>query len=164
MIAKRFAFFMAGAIAWNVAVAEDTFREPFDLHLDIDGKQYYEEHFERMPYVYDNTVYLFKGDSFGVTLSGRKGEPFVVGYQPDSSKSDLTFKFNQSSDKQGHSLMMLTIQNKTSYTVSMDVLMTVPGQEGILKTNVLPISPGLTNYESWSHPIVQLALRSFVQH
>jgi hypothetical protein len=39
--------------------------------------------------------------------------------------------------------------------------MTIPGKEEILKTNVLPIEPNLSDFESWPHPIVQLVLRDF---
>jgi hypothetical protein len=39
--------------------------------------------------------------------------------------------------------------------------MTIPGKEEILKTNVLPVEPNLSDFESWPHPIVQLVLRDF---
>jgi hypothetical protein len=57
--------------------------------------------------------------------------------------------------------MALTIKNNLKVWVQMDALMTVPGKKGIYKTSILPVPPGLLDYESWPHPIVQLVLRNF---
>jgi hypothetical protein len=141
------------------ALGEDVFRNPFDLHLEVDGQSYYEQHFDRVPYVHDGTVYLFKGDKFGISIN-KANSAAGIAYEPDPSKADIDFEFVQLRDKSGGYMMVLTIKNHTKHTVTMDALMTVPGNEGIIKTNVLAVPPGLTNIESWPHPIVQLALLS----
>jgi len=48
---------------------ESTFRAPFVLKLRIDNERYYEEHFDRIPYVMGNDVYLFAGENFGVNVT-----------------------------------------------------------------------------------------------
>jgi hypothetical protein len=58
-------------------------------------------------------------------------------------------------------MMLLTIRNKLKRRLYLDALMTVPGEKEIYKTSILPIEPGLSDFESWPHPIVQLVLRDF---
>jgi len=49
------------------------FREPFTLKLHVDKEYYYEQKFPKIPYVYQDDVYLFKGDSFGIDLQITNG-------------------------------------------------------------------------------------------
>ena len=58
-------------------------------------------------------------------------------------------------------MMLLVIRNRLKRSVSLDALMTVPGDNGVHETSVLPVGPGRSNTESWPHPIVQLMLRNF---
>jgi hypothetical protein len=39
------------------------FRAPFVLKLRTDSNRYYEEKFDRVPYVVDNDTYLFAGET-----------------------------------------------------------------------------------------------------
>ncbi len=135
-----------------------SFRKPFTLTLQIDKERVYEEKFERHPYVHHNEVFLFKGDDFGVTLQREGDAVKSVTYQPDLTKADITFKFSQEVKDGEPTMMMLVIKNNTQATIYMDALMTSPGKEGVFKTTILPLQPGLSNYESWPHPMVQLVL------
>jgi hypothetical protein len=135
------------------------FREPFTLRLQIDKDHYYEERYDKaIPYVSDNDVYLFSGENFGVSLTPKR-DAFEVTYQPDFKEADVWFSFQQPKEL-GEARMMLIIQNKTKRELRMDALMTVPGKNEIYKTSVVPIGAGLTDYETWPHPIVQLVLRN----
>ena len=49
--------------------------------------------------------------------------------------------------------MMLTVQNKMKRDVSMEALMSLPGRKGVFKTSIVPIKAGLSDFESWPHPI-----------
>lgn len=137
------------------------FREPFDLRLEIDGTHFYSEHFERVPYVFDNTVYLFKGDAFGVTLIQRDSGTCGAQFESASEKADVFFTFDQRTDDKGNRMMVLKIENRMCQTLMVAALMTVPGQKDILKTTVPPLRPKMTRYESWPHAIVQLAMHGF---
>jgi hypothetical protein len=141
--------------------AQDTvFREPFTLNLHIDKENFYEQKFSKIPYVHNGNVYLFKGDEFGLTLDIKEDSIRAVKYQPDVKKADVTLKFTQNIQPDKTAFMMLVIHNGTEQTLNMDALMTVPGKKGVFKSNILPIQPGLSDYESWPHPIVQLMLRN----
>lgn len=141
--------------------AKDTvFHEPFTLKLHIDKEHFYEEKIGKIPFVHDGDVYLFKGDEFGLTLNIQTNSIRTVKYQPDLKKADVTLKFTQEVQPDGSAMMMLHIHNNTKQTLNMDALMTVPDKKGIAKTTILPVQPGLSGFESWPHPIVQLVLRN----
>src|ERR1022692_1470021 len=71
------------------------FRDPFTLRLHIDKDHYYEEHFEKIPYVEKNDVYLFAGESFGINLATSGDEITRVTYQPDATKADVELILRQ---------------------------------------------------------------------
>lgn len=135
------------------------FREPFTLKLHVDKEHYYEEKFPKIPYVHGGDIYLFKGDSFGVDLDITNGVIRGIAYQADTNKAAMILEFTQMKiDDDGKANMLLVIRNKSNQKLFFDALMTVPDSKKIRKTSILPVSPGLTNYETWPHPIVQLVL------
>lgn len=133
-------------------------RAPFTLTLHVDRERYYEENVGEMPYVYRNGIYLMKGDRFGVAIDVRDGKLVTVRYQPDLEKADVTFEFTQDVDPDGNAMMMLTLHNRSDYSLKMKALMTVPGKKDSFETSIVPLHAGLTNFESWPHPIVKLLL------
>ena len=141
-------------------VKDTVFREPFTLKLHVDKEHFYEEKIGKIPFVHDGDVYLFKGDEFGLTLDIQTNSIRTVKYQPDLKKADVTLKFTQEVQPDGSAMMMLHLHNNTKQTLEMDALMTVPDKKGISTTSILPIQPGLSGFESWPHPIVQLVLRN----
>jgi len=145
----------AFALFSTAEAAEPIFREPFTLHLEVDEQHYYEEHFSKVPFVDRNDIYLFKGDHFGISL----GKDGTVEYAKDIDRADLEFDFSQVKNKDGL-MMLLVIRNRTSHIIAMDALMTVPGKKAIARTTIIPIGAGLSSYESWPHPIVQLVVRN----
>ncbi|MFZ1083560.1 MAG: hypothetical protein WAN35_01195 [Terracidiphilus sp.] len=151
-----FAQSQAGQIAH-----EPVYRAPFDLKLHIDKKHYYEQHFDKVPFVIDNDVYLFVGENFGVNVTIVDNQITGLTYQPNSNKSDIGFEFMQEKLNKDEMMMMLVTHNGLKLRLLFDALMTIPDKKGILKTSIIPIEPGLSNFESWPHPIVQLVLRNF---
>ncbi|WP_347989639.1 hypothetical protein [Methylomonas sp. AM2-LC] len=146
--------------ATNKLVEGLIFREPFTLTLHVDKERFYEEKLGKIPFVYDGDVYLFKGDEFGLNLDIQDNSIKTVKYQQDLKKADLTLKFTQEVKSDGTSMMILSMHNNTKHTLNVDALMTVPGKKGIAKTSILPLQPGISSFESWPHPIVQLVLRN----
>lgn len=155
-----FLLLLSGVAACVAADADapPVMRVPFTLSLHVDREHYYEEKIGEMPYVYRSGIYLMKGDNFGVALDIRDGKLTAVTYQPDLKKADVTFEFSQLVEADGSSMMKLTIHNQTAFALKMRALMTVPGEKKAIETSILPIQPGLTDLESWPHPIVKLLL------
>lgn len=143
--------------AKSATKAEPVFRAPFKLRLHVDDDHYYEQDFDRIPYVANNEVYLFSGEGFGINVTATGDQLAVITYQSDPAKADVEFKFTQEKAANGF-IMLLVIQNKLKRKLFLDALMTIPGKKLIYKTDVLPIGPDLTDFESWPHPIVQLVL------
>jgi hypothetical protein len=141
------------------SVEQPVFRAPFVLKLHVDNERSYEEGFTHVPYVAQKEVYLFAGESFGINVTMVGGRLARVTYQPDPAKADVEFKFSQEKSPTGF-MMLLVTQNRLKRSISLDALMTVPGDKGIHETSVLPVGPGRSNTESWPHPIVQLMLRN----
>jgi|ERR1022692_780162 hypothetical protein len=142
-------------------VTSPVFRNPFTLRLHVDKDHYYEEHFDKIPYVERNDVYLFSGENFGINLVTAGDEISRVTFQPDAAKADVWLIFRQDKMKDDKPMMMLIIQNKSKRKLFLDALMTTPADKEIHKTSIVPIPAGLTDYEEWPHPIVQLVLRNF---
>lgn len=138
--------------------AKPAMRAPFTLTLHVDRERYYEENIGEMPYVHKGGIYLMKGDKFGVAVDIRGGKVASVAYQPNLDEADVTFEFSQDVESDGGTMMLLVIQNRTTSSIKMKALMTVPGEQKTFETSILPVQPGLTNYESWPHPIVKLLL------
>lgn len=136
------------------------FRAPFVLKLHIDNERYYEEHFDKIPYVIGSNVYLFAGENFGINATITDNQISRITYQRDPAKSDVGFTFTQEKSPSGP-VMMLVTRNRLKRRLFFDALMTVPEKKEIYKTSVLPVEPNLSNFESWPHPIVQLVLRNF---
>jgi len=139
---------------------EPVFRAPFVLKLHIDNERYYEERFDKVPYVAENSVYLFAGETFGINVTVTEKRLSGITYQPDPAQADVVLAFTQEKSEKGF-MMLLVIRNRLKRRLSFDALMTVPEKKGIYETSVLPVEPNLSNFESWPHPIVQLVLRNF---
>jgi hypothetical protein len=139
---------------------EPVFRAPFKLKLHVDNEHYYEETFDRVPYVAEKDVYLFAGETFGINVTITENQLSRITYQRDPAKADVEFAFTQEKSPNGW-MMLLVIRNRLKRKLFLDALMTIPEKKGIYKTSVLPVEPNLSNFESWPHPIVQLVLRNF---
>jgi hypothetical protein len=144
----------------RAAADEPVYRSPFSLELHIDDEHYYEQKVDHVPYVADGDVYLFAGEAFGVNVTVVGDRLTRITYQPVPAKADVEFKFTQEKSHDGF-MMLLVTRNKLKKKLFFDALMAVPGKTGIYKSNVLPVDPNLSNYETWPHPIIQLALRNF---
>jgi hypothetical protein len=140
--------------------AEPAFRAPFSLKLHVDNEHYYEQKFDRVPYVADGDVYLFAGEAFGINVTVAGDQLAGITYQPDPAKADVEFKFTQEKSPDGF-MMLLVTRNKLKRKLFFDAQMTIPAKTEIYKTSVLPVEPNLSNFESWPHPIVQLVLNNF---
>lgn len=147
--------------AESAAVSDKNSREPFTLKLLIDKERQYEQEINATPYVHKDIVYLFSGEIVGISLSEREDGHPAISYCHDIEKADVLFRFSQKWDKKDETLMMLlAINSRTEKELFMDGLLVVPNKEKVFETTILPLKPGTTNYESWPHPIIQLAIRN----
>ncbi|MDF1738432.1 MAG: DUF2314 domain-containing protein [Verrucomicrobiales bacterium] len=143
------------------AATDKNTRDPFTLTLLIDKERQYEQEIDSTPYVHKDIVYLFSGEVVGISLSEREDGHPAVSYCHDIEKADVLFRFSQKWDKKDETLMMLlAIDSRIEKELFMDGLLVVPGKEKVFETTILPLKPKTTNYESWPHPVIQLAIRN----
>ncbi|GEM_PF-3256542 len=138
--------------------AKPVYRQPFLLKLNMDKKQKHEQKFDKTPYVLENSIYIFPGESFGVNVSVQKDEISMISYQKDVTKADIEFSFKQEPEEKGDFMMMLAIVNKLKKTIYVDAFMSLPGKKDAEPVTILPIEPGQSGNEMWPQPIVQLIL------
>jgi hypothetical protein len=141
--------------------ARPVMREAFTLHLKVDKDHYEDFHYDKQPYVSENEVYLFSGDKFGVNLIMKGNRVVEVRYQPEESKADLVFGFEQPKELQGGVAMALTIDNKIKNDVGMEAMGGVPGKKDPFKDKITPVKAGKSSTEFWPQPIAQLVLGNF---
>jgi hypothetical protein len=152
--------FCGGLTSSEPSTNSVAFRKPFTLKLHVDKEHFYEQEFPKIPYVFKDDVYLFKGDVFGIDLQITNGAVQSVSFQPDTNKAAVNLRFTQEVEDDGSAMMLLVINNHTKHKLFIDSLMTVPNGERPQRTSILPVEAGLSGYESWPQPIVQLVLRN----
>ena len=97
------------------------------------------------------------GDQTGLNFAGpADGTILSISEEPDLKKAELVLAFTR--DK---GMMLLSLQNRTKRWLSYEAGIRTPKRDGLYKTSVLPVGPGLSNFESWPHPVDQLALKNF---
>jgi hypothetical protein len=131
------------------------------LRLKVDKEHYQELHYEKQPYVSENEVYLFSGDKFGVNLIVKANRVAEVRYQPDVTKADVVFGFEQPKELQDGVAMALTIDNKIKQDVGMEVMGSILGKKDTFKDKIVPVKAGKSSTEFWPTPIAQLVLGHF---
>jgi hypothetical protein len=108
-------------------------------------------------HIANNVVFMYPGDKFGVNLAGAAdGIALSLSEEPDLKKANLVLSFQQMKG-----MMLFTIENGTEHWLTYEAGIRVPKRDGFYKTSVLPLGPRLSNFESWPHPIDQLALKNF---
>jgi hypothetical protein len=144
--------------------AAQVFRDPFTLKLRLNNKDNYQKQFDKVPYVDGGDVYLFLGDKFGVNVTVSGDEITGLTYVQNPDKADVGFEFSEPVVKGGKNpgaMMMLIIHNKLKRQLFIDALMTLPQKDGIYNTDIVPLHAGMSDFESWPQPIVQLVLWNF---
>jgi len=108
-------------------------------------------------HIANNVVFMSPGDKFGVNLAGAAdGMALSITEEPNLQKANLVLSFRQEKG-----MMLFTIENRTEHWLTYEAGIRVPKRDGLYKTSVMPLGPRLSNFESWPHPIDQLALKNF---
>jgi hypothetical protein len=108
-------------------------------------------------HIVNNVVFMSPGEKIGLNLVGvPDGTALSITEEPNAKKSNLVLSF-----KQEKGMMLFTIQNRTKYWLTYEAGIRDPKREGLYKTSVVPVGPGLSSFESWPGPIDQLALKNF---
>jgi hypothetical protein len=108
-------------------------------------------------HITNNVVFMSPVEKIGLNLNGSaEGTALSVTEESNPKKANLVLSF-----KQEKGLMLFTIQNRTKYWLTYEAGIRTPKRDGLYKTSVMPVGPGLSSFESWPGSIDQLALKNF---
>ena len=111
-----------------------------------------------VPYVTDKgAIVILPGEQFVIAFEIENGK--IVNAQPNPAGGSLSDAV-EVSFKQIDSSMMLTVANNMSKPVKYDATMKAP-DDRMVYTSSCPVDAGLSNFESWPHPIKFLELSNF---
>ncbi len=139
-------------------------RKDLKIHLKKPDGSYFDYQMElAQPIVQDKTVSIFPGETIYIAFDpGEKGPENLRSVKSaDGSTNTLTFKFTQEPELFDGVGMMLFINNPTKYSIEYDFGMMLIDSEDLFETSSVPLMPGLSNFESWPHPIFQLIMTNF---
>jgi hypothetical protein len=108
-------------------------------------------------HIVNNVVFMSPGEQIGVNIAGvADGTALSVTEESNSKKANLVLSF-----KQEKGMVLFTIQNRSKYWLTYEAGIRAPKRDGLYKTSVMPVGPGLSNFESWPGQIDQVALKNF---
>ena len=110
------------------------------------------------PYVTDKgAIVIFPGEQFVIAFKIENGK--IVGAEPYPAGGQLSNAI-EVNFKEIDGGMMLTLANHLPNTVKYDAIMKAPDDK-LVHTSSCPVDAGLSNFESWPHPIKFLELSNF---
>ena len=131
-------------------------RERTTVRVRLDPKHYTEVSFKRMPWTDGDAIYLVTGESFSIQFKATRDAIGAAEYRPGSTPGPDSLELGLSQQENGFTT--LSIKNGFGRRIAYKCVMLLPGDNRMQSTRVLPIEPGLTNFESWQHPVAQLIL------
>ena len=112
-----------------------------------------------VPYVTDKgAIVIFPGEQLAIAFAIENGK--IVNAQPNPVGGSLPNAVEVSFKQTDSGMMMLTVANNLSKTVKYDATMKAPDGR-MVYTSSCPVDAGLSNFESWPHPIKLLELSNF---
>jgi hypothetical protein len=136
-------------------------RSELTLKLPVDGELYYEQEVKSSPYfVKDNILQIYPGEKLFIEVDFKKKEISSMKVVKENLKPKRTIEieFTQNSKEGKNEFMMLKILNPFKDDLDYNAMMFIVGNDKWINTNVLPISAGLSSYETWPDVIITLVL------
>jgi hypothetical protein len=140
-------------------------RTPYKLTVAVDKKTVYEEDINATPYVLpENTVQIYPGETVYLethlengTIKSMKAVKEIT----DSSKT-LIVSFTQTVEKKVHQMMTLKIKNPFKKQLVYQASIYILKAKRWVQTDVLPVEPGLSGFETWPDVITSIGLGKWV--
>jgi hypothetical protein len=136
-------------------------RPAYQLVVAVDNKFTYTEDLKATPYVLPNmAVQLYPGEKVYLEVEQANGvvqRLTAVKEMKDASRT-LIVSFTQTANKGVHEIMMLKIENPFPEKLIYKAKIFLMRQKKWVDTDVYPVEPELTAYESWPDVITSIAL------
>jgi hypothetical protein len=149
-----------------IAVGQDTLlkRTAYNLRIDVDKENFYEDQIGATPYVFPNNgMQIYPGETIYVEVEQENGviKSMKAVKQINNPNTTLTISFTQKSENKIHQMMMLKIQNPFPKNLTYLAKMFLLKQNKWFDTNVYPVMAGLSAIEIWPDIIISLGLGSW---
>jgi hypothetical protein len=139
-------------------------RPAYKLNVAVDKKTFYEEDLKSTPYILpDNSIQLYPGETIFVEVSEENGaikKMTAVRSIMDPAKT-MTISFSQEKQGKVHSMTMLKIANPFPYQLVYKARIFMLSSKKWASTDVLPVEPRLSAYETWPDIIISIALQDW---
>jgi hypothetical protein len=136
-------------------------RPAFKLTVAVDKKSFYSEEIKSGPYVMpDNTLQLYPGEIVYVEIDQENGvikKIQAVPVMKDSAKT-MTISFSQLVKERVHTMMMLKVANPFDLPLIYKARIFLLSQKNWVATEVYPVEPGLSGFETWPDIIISIGL------
>lgn len=136
-------------------------RSNFTLKLPVDTIQFYEQEIKKTPYfVKEKVLQIYPTEKIFIEVELNKTEIISMKTVSENINPDktITVELIQTIKNKKNESMVLKIVNPFKYELKYKALMYIVGHNKWIPTNVLPVRPKLTNYETWSDIIITLVL------
>ena len=160
IIAFVFVFITSVGFAQN----DQPERDAFNLKLAIDGEQYYGMEVKKAPYfVKEKILQIYPGDKLFIETEIKKDTIFSMKIVKENKfpKKTIELEFVQDTQDKAHQQMMLNVKNPFDKSLIYNAAMFRVGSDSWTETSIIPIRPGLTNFETWADVIITLVLSSW---
>jgi len=108
-----------------------------------------------------NTVLIHPGEVIYARFDESGAELRLVNVSKEEDENAQLVLTMRPFDK-GRAMQMLSVRSSFKKTMNYKAEMMLPGRNRRQKTSVIPVMAGLISFESWPHPIEELALFGFV--
>ena len=139
-------------------------RKAFSLELAVDNDSFFNAEIGESPYILkDNTVQIYPGEKLFIEATLENGKIVSLRCVNENKNIERTIeiKFEQITEERLHKFMMLTIKNPFDKTLKYSAFILLMKYKKWIKTSVLDINPGLTNFESWPDIITSIAINGW---
>lgn len=136
-------------------------RTPYKLTVAVDKNTTYEEEIKNTPYVLpNNTIQLYPGETVYIEVRQENGSIKSITAVPEMKDPaiTLTISFMQSVKKKVHEMSMLQIKNPFSSQLIYKAKIFLLTQKKWADTNVYPVEPRLSAFETWPDIITSIGL------
>jgi len=126
------------------------------VRLKLNNKEFYEMEFPKGPYVADGFINVLAGEEVLVEFDETDGVLSNPRYVKTIAKPERTITFRLEQPNQGTTV--LRVKNPFTKNIIYDCLTQNSSEERLRKTSIIPVRAGLSNFESWPYPVVQVVV------
>ena len=136
-------------------------RKPFVLKVPVDKSSVYVDTIKATPFiVHADIIQIYPGETIYVEAEEANGiiKSLKTVKENKNPNRTITISFTQVLENGVHQTMMLKANNPFKKNLNYSAKISIMNSKNWVNTDVLPIRPGLSTFETWPNVIVSIAL------